>query len=241
MKIIKRFIIPILTICFATSLYSQEESMDYFARKHEINLGAVNLLGTNQNDNINYYYPYYYGSMPYPYYYYSVNSYQKPALGIGYKYHFKKNALRVNLNIASNKSEFNSNVNTVNGNSTKETNLWYKFKLGYERHINFQRTQIFFGMDCLYNNWDYTSESKNSSYWSKNSNNTEGYGVSPFIGVKVFINSYLSLSAETNFQYEYYKSKRTYYYTSDPENVNEEKGNNFSFGPIGLISINVHL
>ncbi|MCF8298509.1 MAG: hypothetical protein K9J13_13260 [Saprospiraceae bacterium] len=241
MKFIRKAIVPIMVICFTTSLYSQDESKDYFARKHEINLGAANLFGTKQNDNINYFYPYYLENMPYPYYYYSVNSYQNPSVGLGYKYHFKKNALRANLNFASNKSESNHNANTVNANTSKENNLWYQFKRGYERQINFKSTHLFFGMDCLNNKWEYKTENISSSYWNKTTYNTEGYGVSPFVGVKVFITPFLSLSAETNFKFEKYKSKITTSYPSNPENINEEKGSNFSFGPIGLISINVHL
>ena len=93
----------------------------------------------------------------------------------------------------------------------------------------------------MYNVWNYKRESINTPNWSKTEWDNEAYGVSPFIGVKVFITPYLSLSAETNFEYEKYKTKTKYTYSSSTDSVSDEKGSSFNFGPIGLISINVHL
>ena len=131
MKIISKLIALIIVICFTTSVYSQSDTKDYFSKKHEINLGVSNLFAKNKTMG-NYYYPYYYdSSIPYPYPYYSDNYMEVPAFGVGYRYHFKKNALRANFNIASQNSKVD-NSSGASTNTTTQNNLWYEVKIGYE-------------------------------------------------------------------------------------------------------------
>jgi hypothetical protein len=187
-------------------------------------------------------------AMPYyPYYYYETE--RSPKLALKYKYNFGKIALRTGFDFAYQDRDYDFDGNELDNNYVE---MYGNFRLGVEFHSNFRRVQLCYGLDLFYVMSDYVSEyESNYTYYDENGNlvskivtnksessNTE-YGISPFLGINYFINENLSIGVETNYAIGSYKneSKNT---NGDETYKYWNKGINSRFGPIGILSLNVH-
>jgi hypothetical protein len=115
-----------------------------------------------------------------------------------------------------------------------------RYNLGYQRDINFYRTQVYFGADLFYEYYSIKKEYKYETGFSFNHNRRKGYGIAPLLGVKLYITPAVSISTETNFRVNNYEKKET----SDSDNyknTTNSKGFGVEFNPVGMISVNVHL
>lgn len=164
-----------------------------------------------------------------------------PKVGLGYKVNYNHSAFRIKVSFGSSQ---NSTHSPVNDNKSDYSAVSTQLTIGYEWQKNMTNLQLFYGLDLFI---DYNSRTmKNSSlynstsYHSKNSINTTGFGASPFLGVEYFVNPYLSFSTEINFTIESYRGKNKISSQSINETSTDLNGLNTRIGPIGNIGINLH-
>ncbi len=202
---VKAIIISIVTSLLFVITINAQES--YTDKKHEINLGFFNIFNLTES----------------------------PGLGIGYKYHLKKGAIRLNssFNISNTDYESNNYLSTISYNK-------YKIKTGYELHQNINKFQFFYGSDISYNAENEKTENS-SDYFIEEK--TKGYGVSPFVGLKFFINQRVSISSETNVSILFSESKQKITIINSSTQTIENSTSQTEIGliPFGLITINFHL
>ena len=222
----------LLGILFSLSLFSQSD------KHHEISLNYDDIFAKTDNNPI-----YFYDQYNNLIYVQSISSI--PKVGIGYKYNFSNGAIRSRFMIGSsnNKSEDRSYP------STYETNLLnLTIALGYEYHMNIEKTQIFFGSD-IYTGYlknttisTYTSGiSPSATIKSTRLSETLSYGISPLIGVKYFITPALSISTEMRFMIDFREETNSSTGTSGSTTLGtKENGFETRFGPLGQISLNLH-
>ena len=133
---------------------------------------------------------------------------------------------------------YNSSRKTENNIRSDVRKSTYKSKtsFGYEWHKIFQKTQIFYGADIIRSNFKQTEKNfRVPSYPAKEVVYQKIYlGISPLIGVEYFITKKLSLATEISFNIQHYKENYK-------ENKKEGSGFEMSFGPLGIISVNIHL
>ena len=224
MKKIKLFIGLSLIVSFS---YSQTDSKEEVFSKHEISVFAENFLVKNQI---------YYGAYG-PYYQnYEVDYSQ---IGIGYRFHFKKSAIRSRVSFGS------SNRTQDNGVSNKYTysSLFSDVALGYELHLNKGKSQLFYGADL---NFSFSHNKGETNYSDRdlqydNKSLTTGFGISPLIGIKYHFTPTISASTEVRVNVNYFKTENTNSSNQDPEeNKTSEKGVNSKIGPKGFLSLNFH-
>ena len=160
-------------------------------------------------------------------------------IGIGYRFHFKKSAIRSRVSFGS------SNRTQDNGVSNKYTysSLFSDVALGYELHLNKGKSQLFYGADLNFNIIKNESKTENTiqDITYENGSSKLGYGISPIIGMKYFFTPVISMSTELRFQFENYETVTTNKSSQNTEeNKTSEKGTEFSVGPKGFVSINFH-
>ena len=272
-------IIGILTItlfannfCFAAKDSTKKE-IDF--KRHEFLFGVNNPFNSNANNYIYWeydyygYYPYYGGNN-------GINS-NSPQFGLGYKYHLKNSSIRllVNGNKKSDsgmtdydngtviQSGFDNNISAYSISSAD-------VRLGYERNIGVKAFQFYFGVDGFFsisnynysNNYDYTYETSQwidnvwaslpltDSYENSYQTTYSAFGVSPILGIKYYLNDFLSISAETRIDVSFYNSNTVYTNSIDYgdltivdteiKSTTSNKGNDIGVYPFKLISINAH-
>src|ERR1035437_2134662 len=185
---------------------------------------------------------------------------------IGYKYHFKKGAIRVGYSFSYNNNKNNAANNDMGGQqnyTVAETpkNMTSNISVGYELHSNFNKFQLFYGIDFLYNYSNLTTTATYNNYndtivqidhSTKTITTTNGWGLSPFFGVKYRFNKWFSISAQSSINgvYSIQKIDNTSYYNpkfypNSSTNSSRSLGleNNLtSFGitPISNVAINFH-
>jgi|GEM_PF-1984712 len=227
---------------FTSSICAQEaQKQEFNNKKTEVNVAVSNIFAKN-----NLVYPYYY--------YYDINGdyyvdfylgdyYPRPELFVGVKLHNTKGAIRLgaNLNYSNMKNEEKSSSNatyTIVGFNTQ-------LNLGYEWHLTYSRVNIYYGLDLSTALSNVKSESEND--YANGSINTNKYsevgvGINPLLGVNFFITPHLSVGTEVKFTAEYVSGKVTYSNSSnDIENENKTSGFRTRFGPLGFLSVNIHL
>jgi hypothetical protein len=152
-------------------------------------------------------------------------------LGIGYKYPLRTGAIRIGAAIRYNYSAAN------NSKSPDATNklLVIRPRLGYEFRQNYNRFVVFYGIDFS----GYTSKNISIYEFSRYESRVRGLGISPFTGLKYFINGKISVSTEINFDFMYQKSEDTYSDGISVE-VRTYKKINVELSPLGILSINYH-
>ncbi|MBL4653058.1 MAG: hypothetical protein JKY53_09400 [Flavobacteriales bacterium] len=279
----------VLTLIISASAFAGKDSTktkkERDFKRHEVLFGINNPFNNSNNNYTNnyvywdYYYGYY-GYYPYgnPYGYNSGIDQNSPQFGIGYKYHMEKSSIRflVNGNKKSDSgtvdyNQFNSGSNGIDNSISAYDYSTADIRLGYERNVNVNSFQFYFGVDAFYNlsNYTYTNSYDNTyetTDWINNEwvdvtytdlydNSYEtkysAFGGSPVIGLKYHFNEFLSISTETRIDVSFYTSTTISKYSVDYGNVlnpnysyettTVNKGNNISVSPFKLISINAHL
>ncbi len=238
----KSLIIIGFIFALSLSINAQESKKDNFTNKHEVSFTIDDIF----SDRGNVYYSYeYYPYLPYGEYQ-MYNDDNITRMGLGYKFHFAKSALRTKFTLGKQNKD---NVNEIDSFGNERNLVRSEIFLGYEFHKNFKNTQFFYGADIFYNyiNTEYVNYNIDAIYgrdiYSESTYTKEGYGVSPFIGVKYFINPMISISTEMKLLIEKYSSKSESMYDNNgtiSESKNTATGSNFRMGPVGNLSINFH-
>ena len=224
----------IITILFLLSsfvIFSQEKTTDEILRvnKHELSIFTENFLERN-----NIYYDTYY----YPYYEQYINGLEPTQIGIGYRFHFKKSAIRMRVSLGTNKSSHDNG----DGYKYEYSTFGLKSALGYEFHYNRGKAQLFYGADLNINLNNSVSKTENQNLTSENESNNKAIGISPLLGFKYHITPAISISTEIRVNIESYKVE---YKSSSSNSIEDDftaqKGLKTNIGPKGFISLNFHL
>lgn len=157
-------------------------------------------------------------------------------MGIGYKRLTNKGAIRISsgFNFWKDKSE-------NDGSHWNSGGYEFSPKLGYEFHQWFNRFRVHYGADLKtqfirFSSEDITEDPVDSR---SNTSRTFFYGVRPFLGLTLFINSSISFATETYLDLSLYNShdERTY---GNETTIEKQSGMNMGLGPIGILSVNFH-
>lgn len=233
----KRLTLLVLSL-ITLNLYCQEIKDDFYSAKNELSIVVDDIFSKDiylESD-------YYLNNLNSIFYDYSLNIVSTTKTGLSYKYHLPASAIRTKLSFGFKNYSQEDETDT---STYKYSLLILQYSLGYERHINLNRTQIFYGADFFYNYTKYQYNSENlyngQLFTSENNTKSTGYGISPLLGVKYFFTPALSISTEIQFCVESQKGVRTSEYSSsqDIDEYNYE-GINTRFGPLGQLSINLH-
>ena len=252
MKTIKITLVSIFLISTSLSVLSQDTINKYFSNKNELSI-VIDDVFAKQEYNYPMFYTDQYGNLI-GYSSFSDLETNKTMIGISYKRHLKKSALRSKLSFNKSKQE-TSDDNPYDTNEYTRNSSFVKFNFGWEWHVNFSRTQLFYGVDGMVSIDNAKYESTRTDI--NNSNNYEstdkviGYGIEPLFGARIFITPNISFSSEIKFLVNYYSGSTeyttsgTYYdyyedYNFNHSEKNNISGNNFELGPLGQISINIH-
>lgn len=210
-------------------LYSQDNTSDTKKMRHELNIIVDDIFAKTLIVDLSHYEDY------------TSVVLNNPKIGLGYKLNFNNSALRTKISFGS--SQNSSNGPTNNSKSAYST-VSTQFNIGYEFQKDINKLQIFYGLDVFVAYNKLTTENSSiynsTSYKSKNSSNTLGFGASPFFGVKYFVIPNLSISTEINFTIETYKSTEKNSNQSNSTTSTDSKGINTHIGPLGNIGINLH-
>ncbi len=162
---------------------------------------------------------------------FNLNAYYN-TVGIGFKCSGKKVALRIGTGFNYYNSNYKSTSNTNNRKDLLITPM-----IGIEFKQSYKRINVFYGSDVR---GIIQQEISNSSSSSNSEQSEYGMGLSPFIGIKYFINKRISISTETSFNILY--SKQIYKFTSPNSPFYESNSKTLSanLSPLGIFSINFH-
>lgn len=237
----KKTILLSLIAAVLLSLSASAQETDYFQKKNEINVQIDDVFAKRDFLTDLYLYDY---DMTYvmPMLNYG------PTLGLGYKHHFAKGAIRVKVNVATRMQKFMSkDVSDDFQDDMKYFSHRERFSAGYEFHSNFGRTQVFYGFDAVITIEAVGTETYRNDYYVKSGytvENTQGtfsYGVKPFLGFKYFISPQFSISSEYHVLLEAYVSKTKHKNgSSDIEVENKSTGFETNFGPLGQLTFSFH-
>ena len=235
MKTGKIILIIILSIQFFMSK-GQENKESIKKTKHELSI-VVDDIFTKSS------YPIIYPSSYSSYYidYYTVDS-NTPKIGLGYKYHFSKSAIRTKISVGHRNNTTDDKQDQIKFNASSFN---VKSLIGYEFHKDISKTQIFYGVDLFIDYYIVKNETTNSAGFTINTLSSKykntGFGISPLIGVKYFFNPIISISTEIKLNIESYSGESTHEDSDDPDiEKSEISGINTNFGPLGQISLNIH-
>ena len=161
-----------------------------------------------------------------------------PDITIGYKLHLNKGAFRTNTSFYLTKPLDNFFIDVPH-------QYRIKTKLGYEFQENIDKFQLFYGADLMYFRSVSQLFQDISSYQDiQTLGKTFGFGISPLIGAKFYINKIISISTIMNFETFFQQSKNTRYniFTHFSEELTNSIGNEsaFKLDPIYLCTINFH-
>ncbi len=232
----------LLSILFfpAIILNAQESQSSKFKSKHEISIIADNVFAKN---NASLVYTNQYGE----FIGYYPSEIVLPEMGLGYKFNLQGSAIRLKL---SGVYKDGTRKDDDSNYKTDETYFSSTIALGYELHKNIGNTQFFYGLDIsmksISQKSKYTRENyylyNTGTYTSKDIINYKAYGISPLLGIKLYLNPSFSLSTVLKYNVlsynEKHVNKRS---TSDEDTRYNENGITTNFGPLGQISFNIHL
>ena len=176
--------------------------------------------------------------------------YRQPNLILGFKCHGDKGAFRFGTNFLTSNGTYEDTDEY--GYKNTYGNIGAGLNVGYEWHSTFGRVNVFYGVDgeFVYTSYKLESERKNysSEYKDELNLNVSTFGISPLLGVNFFVTPALSIGTEVKFAGEYMNGKlNTKIYNGNPyepyTSESEEKRNGFKtyFGPLGYLSLNIHL
>jgi hypothetical protein len=173
-----------------------------------------------------------------------------PTYGLGYKYHFKKSAIRIGCNVLLANTNSLPREFTSSSNETFSSSVFLGYQLQYSINNKFC---LFYGLNGIYTytKSDIIYTTYNNLYTSIVTSNSEiiaitnGYGSSPFLGMQYYINSRVSFSVESSFNITYnMQTNDDIYYNNIPNSITEKKQNNnywkANFTPGSAIFINFH-
>ena len=238
MKTRKRILLSISALLVTVALSAQEsvQSSSEVTNRHEVSIVIDDIFAKNRSDN-----PIYYNKMEYGGYI-ETNSVSNSKVGIGYKFLFNKSAIRSKV------AGYIGNDNYSNGNTQKNDTKKFTLSanIGYEFHKNIEKTQLFFGVDFVF---DYAKLNENSTsnynfnmlpttFTYKNSTDYQALGFAPLMGVKYFFTKNLSMSTELNCKTMFYNIKDKSESSQNPSNEVKNDGVETTFGPLGNLSIN---
>ncbi len=161
-------------------------------------------------------------------------------VGIGYKRYIKKGALRI--------SSINSLTfsNRRKPGHSESNSLRLQPSIGYEWHKYYGRFYAFYGFDLIgtYGKSTTHNQSNFSTNSLKDISQEYELGAAPLVGLRFFINDFISASTETrlNFVYRETASFRIDTSINDEPLDGRNKTYGFStyFGPVGRVSLNIH-
>lgn len=247
-KFYQTIIVFLIALILGLPAIAQEEETPAFNNKKiQINIGVADIFAKNY-----WWYSVYftdeYGNLVLQYPFGEII--KQPSLLVGFKYHLGSGALRVGTNLSYNGGSLENDDPSENKNSY--SHLGAKLNLGYEWHSTFGRVNVFYGVDGSfgYTSNETKSEYEYSSYPSEITSTFKEtlVGINPLVGVNFFITPALSIGTELKFTAEYTSGKltseRNYGSPQPPyDNSQEQKRSGFRtyFGPLGFISLNIHL
>lgn len=157
--------------------------------------------------------------------------------GVGYKIKIKNSALRIRCSF-----NYIKNIQTSSTQSSTYNSIGIIPEIGYEFRLNFKRSMVFYGLDLCGTYKKNLNNNSSSTYSYKEEE--KGYGISPFIGYKYFINKNISISTETSFDFLYKNAKRESTYnnnnSSSSTSINTNQTLYANLSPLGIFSINIH-
>lgn len=217
------------------------QETNYFQKKNEFNVQIDDIFA--KNDLFIDLYLYDMGSD----YYVPQFSYG-PTLGLGYKHHFEKGAIRIKVNIATRAQKYQAqDENDDYQDDSKYASHKERFSAGYEWHSNFGRTQIFYGIDATLSLEAIGTESyryanyEGSDYTVENTQASFSYGAKPFLGFKYFISPMFSVSSEYHILLEGFATENV---QKNSMNTTEQKSRQTGFetkiGPLGQVTFSFH-
>ena len=220
-----------LFICSSFALFSQEATTEKLPKtsKHELSIVIDNFLTKNQII---------YGAYG-PYYDNSNWQDNITNVGLGYRFHFKKSAIRARVSLGYDSYNYFYQENGSFENSYFNSAI----AIGYEFHKDMGKAQFLYGLDLLSNTSNSESKTFNQDGEQQylNGSKRQGFGVAPLMGIKYHFSPMISVSTELRFAIESYKQ------TDLSENVNTDYNNSNTisgiktkFGPAGFLSLNVH-
>lgn len=227
-------------VLFGLNVSGQET--DYFQKKNEFNVQIDDVFA--KRDLLTDLYLYDYDMV----YVMPMLSYG-PTLGLGYKHHFTKGAVRLKVNVATRLQKYMSkDASDEFQDDIKYFSHRERFSAGYEFHSNFGRTQVFYGFDAVITIEAVGTETYRNDYYYVKSGysveNTQGtfsYGVKPFLGFKYFISPQFSVSSEYHILLEAFVSKtKRKDGSGDTEVEDKVTGFETKFGPAGQLTFSFH-
>lgn len=243
----KRILLSIVAIFIITTSFAQEE-VNYFEKKNEINI-QIDDIFAKQNLLDFYYLDNYYDDVPIIHYNYPDFS-NSPAVGIGYKHHFSKGAIRVKGSLSIFTRTYRPDEDN-DDNNVSLASYYERVSAGYEFHQNWGRTQVFFGIDGTLAFQTLVSKQNRNQYNDpyyegdkvehKNVSSTISYGVMPFIGFRYYISPKFSISTEYHLLMEGFVSANKLEIDGEKDdNIPKTTGFRTKFGPKGQITFSYH-
>lgn len=230
-------IVFLIAICNSGYIYSQSDSQ-FNTYKTQVNIELTNIFAKNYI-----YYDYYFidGDI-YPTLVYD-NLFHSPGVQFGLKFQNAKGAFRLStaINYSSTIQEEDDNY----GDKSSYKSFGSGLNFGYEFHKTVNRVVIYYGLDI---NTDYSSRkfsyenpSINGTNESETLVNEYALGVSPLLGVNVYLFKNLSVGTEVCYFLQYYSGNEKSTYSGGEDAKSKFHGFRSWFGPLGFLSVNIHL
>jgi len=239
----KTILISIITVMLFNLNLIAQEKINYLEKKNEFNIQVDNIFSKTQIYLRDYQY-YENGS-----YINAITLTNQPAIGIGYKHHFTKGAIRAKISAGTFGSVYQDQIYGQDDYEDESAFVshYENISLGYEWHSNLGRTQIFYGLDAHLSLSFSKSSFKDDDYYYKTDYDSEvkhssiSFGAKPFLGFKFFISPQFSVSTEYHVLIENYSTKISRINTEvSDENSERIRGMRTSFGPMGQITFSFH-
>ncbi len=214
-----------------------QDNLIFNTKNTQVNIGITNIFAKNFV-----YYDYYFldGEI-YPTLVYD-NLYNVPGVQLGVKFQNSKGAFR--LSTTASFSSLNQEGDDPS-NKSSHSAFSSSLNLGYEWQKTFNRVVIYFGFDITSElvNRKFTYENSNYNGFVKSETKINEYsvGIRPLLGLNVFIFENVSVGTEIQYSAKYYTGTEKNSYTSSPDSKSKFNGIRTYFGPLGFLSINVHL
>ncbi|NPD47151.1 MULTISPECIES: hypothetical protein [unclassified Lentimicrobium] len=236
----KTILLSLIALMFFNLNISAQET-NYFQKKNEFNVQIDDIFAKNNLFTDLYLY-----DMSSEYYFPQIS--YGPTLGLGYKHHFTKGAIRIKVNIATRAQKYQIQDGSDDyKDDSKFASHKERISAGYEWHSNLGRTQIFYGLDATISIEAIATESyryanyEGSDYTVENTQGTFTYGVKPFLGFKYFISPMFSVSTEYHILLEGYATKNVNKNSlNDTEQKTRQGGFETKIGPIGQLTFSFH-
>ena len=161
-----------------------------------------------------------------------------PSFGIGYKLRTENGAFRLRANFSTR----NSKAEIDSGSERTRTSYSIQPQIGYEWQEDFGRLLLYYGADLSAGYYKSTYRVENLidpvDLYTNNSESIR-LSINPIIGLKVFINSSISVSTETFFYVSYTMNKSKTINGTEVTN-SKDTALNTGLSPLGVFSINFH-